>query len=327
MLRAALLSLDSAQSGVFWLGTAVITLPPCLLDSGCVTIRIMDQPTQPALRNISDTARWVAAYRARETARPDAVFRDPFAARLAGAQGHEIAAGFSFAAKHEWAYVARTFLIDRFITQQVAGGVDMVVNLAAGLDSRPYRMTLPANFRWIEVDLPEILDYKQKVLKNDKPRCELQFIRLDLSDVEARRHLFQQLGGHAKNVLVLTEGLLIYLTPEEVGGLAQDLAQPESFRHLAIDLVSPGLLEMLQDTVGQKLNAAGASLKFAPSEGPLFFEPFGWKVEDIQSILKCAARLRRLSLFMRLIALLPEREPWKTSRPWSAICLFQRKGM
>jgi methyltransferase (TIGR00027 family) len=280
--------------------------------------------TQPALRNISDTARWVAEYRARETARPDAVFRDPFAARLAGQQGQKIAAGFAFGKQHEWAYVARTYLVDRFIAQAVERGVDMVVNLAAGLDSRAYRLALPAGLRWVEVDLPGILDYKQEILKTDKPVCALESIRLDLSDTLARRKLFQQLGSQAKNVLVLTEGLLIYLTPEEAGGLAQDVAGPESFRHWVIDLVSPRLLKMLQDTMGPKLNAAGAPLKFGPSDGPNFFRPCGWKPKDVQSLLKTAARLKRLTLFMRLIALLPENEPWKGSRPWSAICLLER---
>jgi O-methyltransferase involved in polyketide biosynthesis len=39
---------------------------------------------EPLVRNIADTARWVAWFRAQETLRPDAVFRDPLAARLAG---------------------------------------------------------------------------------------------------------------------------------------------------------------------------------------------------------------------------------------------------
>jgi len=278
----------------------------------------------PALRNISDTARWVTVYRARETARPDAVFRDPFAARLAGEQGEQIAAGFSSADKHEWAYVARTYLVDKFIADEVARGVDMVVNLAAGLDSRPYRMPLPNQLRWVEVDLPEILDYKQDILKNDKPVCALESIRLDLSDVAARQKLFDQLGSQAKKILVLTEGLLIYLTADEVGALAEDVARPKNFRYWLIDLVAPGLLKMLQETLGKKLSDAGAPLKFAPSDGPNFFRRFGWKPKDVQSILKNAARLKRLSWFMRLIALLPDGEAWKSSRPWSAICLFDR---
>jgi methyltransferase (TIGR00027 family) len=282
-----------------------------------------NQP-QLTLRNISDTARWVAAYRARETARPDAVFRDPFAARLAGTQGNEIAADFAVVDKHEWAYVARTYLIDNFINQAVADGVDMVVNLASGLDSRPYRMPLPKTLHWIEVDLPEILDYKDAILKDDRPVCNLQSIRMNLSDLNARQKLFDDLNSQASNVLILTEGLLIYLTADEVSSLAEDLAKSVHFRRWVMDLVSPGLLKMLQDTLGQKLNEAGAPLKFAPADGPNFFRRFGWQPRDVQSILKCAGRLRRLSLFMRLISLLPEGEAWKSSRPWSAICLFER---
>ena len=145
-------------------------------------------------------------------------------------------------------------MIDDFIHEQVVQrGISLVVNLAAGLDTRPYRMKLPADLQWVEVDLPEILDYKQGILKNEKPICRLEQIRLDLSNIDARRELFTRLAGRAQNVLVLTEGLLIYLTPEEAGALAADLAAPPSFRRWIIDLASPGLLRMLQDGMNQQL--------------------------------------------------------------------------
>lgn len=57
--------------------------------------------------------------------------------------------------------MTRTYLFDRIIREQVAQGADMVVNLAAGLDTRPYRMQLPSSLNWVEVDLPKILDYKE----------------------------------------------------------------------------------------------------------------------------------------------------------------------
>ena len=47
---------------------------------------------------------------------------------------------------------------------------NMVVNLAAGLDTRPYRMDLPSSLLWVEVDLPDLLDYKEGVLKSESPR-------------------------------------------------------------------------------------------------------------------------------------------------------------
>jgi methyltransferase (TIGR00027 family) len=278
----------------------------------------------PLIRNVSDTALWVAVYRARETERPDALFRDPYARRLASARGERIAASIPFSDKATWAWVARTVLFDQFIDEQVRAGVDLVVNLAAGLDARPYRMTLPPSLTWVEVDLPGIFAYKEEILKGEKPICVLERVPLDLSDVPARRALFERLGRSARRALVVSEGLLIYLDSEEVGALARDLAAPASFRGWVTDLTSPGLLKMIRKDSGAQLRAAGAELKFAPAEGPGFFAPHGWKSVDVRSPLKTAARLGRLSFGMRLISMLPESTGPQGSRPWSGVCLFEK---
>ena len=109
--------------------------------------------------------------RARETRRPDAVFRDPFAKALAGERGEQIAKSIGFGEENDWPFVARTYLFDRVIKAQVAAGADLVLDLAAGLDTRPYRMELQASLRWVEVDLPEILDYKEKRSSATRRRC------------------------------------------------------------------------------------------------------------------------------------------------------------
>ena len=279
---------------------------------------------QPLIRNISDTACWAAVYRARENDRPNAVFRDPFARRLAGARGEEIAGLFPFSDRVTWSWVARTFLFDHFIAAQVEQGVDMVINLAAGLDARPYRMALPASIQWIEIDLPEILAYKEEVLAGERPACQLERVRLDLSDVDARRELFEQLGRRANRALIVTEGLLIYLTADEVGSLARDLAGPRSFGRWIVDLASPGLLRLLQQKMGSHLNHAGAGLKFGPEQGPGFFAPHGWKPIDVRGLLKTAAQLKRLSLWMRILALLPESTGRQGSRPWGGVCMLAK---
>jgi methyltransferase (TIGR00027 family) len=283
----------------------------------------MSKP-ESRIRNISDTARWVAVYRARETERTDAVFRDPFARRLAAGRGEQIAASMPFAEKNSWPFVARTWLIDRVISSQIKLGTDMVVNLAAGLDARPYRMNVPRSLQWIEVDLPEILAYKEDVLRNETPVCRLERIRLDLSDVHARRELFSDLGRPANRALVVSEGLLVYLDEEEATSLGQDLALPRSFQHWIIDLASPALLKMLTKKMGAPLDQAGAPLKFAPREGPDFFARSGWKPEEIHSVMHAAARLNRLSLFLRLIAKISS-PAFQAKRPWSAVCLLAKE--
>ena len=282
-------------------------------------------PAEDRIQNISDTALWAAIYRARESERPNALFRDPFARHLTGERGDRIAGQMRAHDRYEWAWVMRTVLFDRFIAGRVAAGADMVVNLAAGLDARPYRMELPPALEWIEVDLPALLDYKESILRDEKPVCALERVRMDLSDVAARRELFGRLGRKARNALLITEGLLIYLTAEEVGALAEDLARPEGFRHWVLDIASPGLLRLLQREVGVALEQAGAPLKFGPPEGPKFFEPHGWHPVAVESPLKAAARAKRLPFLLRLIAMLPESSGPQGNRPWSGICLMEKK--
>lgn len=279
--------------------------------------------TEPLIRNISDTALWAAVYRARETERADALFRDPLAARLAGARGEQIAAAF-FAKHHTWSWVTRTWLFDRIILEQVAQGVDMVVNLAAGLDTRPYRMTLPPTLRWVEVDLPDLMDYKEALLANERPACVLQRFRVDLGQPESRRELFQQLQGRAQRVLIVSEGLLIYLSPESVGGLAEELAGFPGFQRWVLDMGSPALLRMLQQRMGGPLSEAGARFQWAPPEGPEFFRAHGWEPLEVHSLLKTAARLRRLSWLFRLFACFPDTAGRKPNRPWGGVCLMSK---
>jgi methyltransferase (TIGR00027 family) len=242
--------------------------------------------------------------------------------RLAGARGEEIAENLSAGNRQIWAWVTRTYVFDQFITEQVAQGVDMIVNLAAGLDARPYRMNLPASLKWVEVDLPDLLSYKQEILRDEKPVCSLDRVSLDLADQNARRELFDQLGSSARRVLILSEGLLVYLTRKQVSSLAEDLARPRSFERWVFDLVSPGLLRMLQRQWQQQLAKADAPLKFAPREGPNFFTDYGWQPLEVRSILKTAARLKRLSFGMQLLALFPESSAEQGKRPWSGICLL-----
>jgi methyltransferase (TIGR00027 family) len=276
------------------------------------------------IRNISDTARWAALYRAEESERPDALFRDLLARRLAGTRGEQIANSFPASSRHAWAWVTRTYLCDHFISGQLQQGVNLVVNLAAGLDARPYRMPMPASLRWVEVDLPEIIAYKEDLLRDEKPACILERVRLDLSDIGARRDLFRQLGS-AGRALIITEGLLVYLEPAEVGALAEDLAAQPAFQRWVLELASPGLLRMLQQHIGGPLSQAGAPLKFAPEEGPEFFRSHGWQPLEVRGMLKTAGRLKRLSLGMWLLSLLPESRGRQGSRPWSGVCLFAKQ--
>jgi len=281
--------------------------------------------SQEPLRDISETALWAAVFRGWENKRPDALFRDPYAEYLAGERGAKIAKEMKFGARHAWSWIARTYLVDQTIREQIAEGADMVINLAAGLDTRPYRMPLPPSLTWLEIDLPGIIDYKQAALGRERPACLLERIKLDLANVSARREVFGELGRRAKKALIVSEGLMIYLSREEVAALATDLARLPSFRNWVLDIVSPALLRLMQKRMGSHLELAGAALKFGPEEGPDYFLPYGWRPVRVRSMLHAAARVKRLPLWMWPFGLFPDRFPLQGKRPWGAECLLARE--
>ncbi|HXU33104.1 MAG TPA: SAM-dependent methyltransferase [Thermoanaerobaculia bacterium] len=246
---------------------------------------------EPLIRNVSDTARWVATYRADETARPDAIFRDPLADRLAGERGREIVRALPRGTDAGWSMVVRTAVFDEMILEAILRGADAVLNLAAGFDTRPYRLPLPADLPWFEADLPPLVAEKESLLANERPVCRIERIAVDLADREARRRLFERVAAGRREVFVLSEGLVTYLRDEEVAALASDLHAAGTLRHWALDLISLFALRMAKRSWGRHLTQA--PFRFAPAEGERFFAPFGWRPAEVRSSIEEGERLDR----------------------------------
>ncbi len=244
------------------------------------------------ISSVSDTARWVAMYRAMESERPDALFRDPYARRLAGPAGEQILASMPQGRRWAWPMIVRTAVMDevimRLVTQE---GVDTILALAG-----------------------------------EQPRCRVEFVRADLTNQTARRTLLQRVGAQAKRALVIAEGLLVYLTPEDVTALATDLAAQPAFRWWLIDLGSPALQQFLSRTWGNQLRAGNAPMLFFPAEGTTFFAPTGWGEAEYHAILDEALRLKRaprMSWVWRLLGLLASKKRRAEFKRFSGIVLLQ----
>jgi methyltransferase (TIGR00027 family) len=238
---------------------------------------------EPLIEDVSDTALWVAAYRAQETERPDALFRDPLAARLIGERGRKIAQNMHGVGAVKWSVIVRTCIIDAYVRAAVADGVDMVVNLGAGLDTRPYRMELPASLRWVEVDYPKIIQLKEERLRGEVPVCRLERVALDLTQLEARRELFTRLGAESRSkALVLTEGLVPYLSVDEAASLARDLRAQERFRYWVVDYMSPLFHKVRQKNARFQQSMQNAPFRFIPPDWEGFFREQGWGVREMR---------------------------------------------
>ncbi|RMI32610.1 class I SAM-dependent methyltransferase [Nocardia stercoris] len=260
--------------------------------------------TSPAIGHVSETARWVAVYRALESARPDALFHDELAAVLAGEQGRELARSgmLPLGARDHWPTVVRTRLLDDLILDTLAQGCDRVINLAAGLDTRPFRLALPAELRWYEVDLPESVAYKQSRLAGRKAACEWIARPLDVTDAAATADFLAEATAGARAPLVLTEGLLPYLRAPQVATLS-GLLRAAGTRWWALDHWSPAMLRLVNLTMGSELGSARWT--FAATLGSFR----DWRVETARSTFRAAARWERSPLPLRGSALLPEVAP------------------
>lgn len=288
-----------------------------------------DAAKAPAIRNVSDTALWVAYYRAMETERRDALFHDPYARRLAGERGEQIVRKLRGGMRQSWSMIVRTAVMDEVLLKIVAQEkIDMVINLAAGLDARPYRLDLPPALRWVEVDLPEMIEYKSEMLKNEEPKCKLERISADLADEKTRRAIIDRLDGSAQRCFIITEGLLAYLAPEQVAGLAKDLHSRANFRYWMTDLASPKVKQMMDKHWGKQLKAAGAPIKFAPAEAEEFFRPQGWEAAEFRDFFNESVRLNRTMPMMWVVRMqmriMPKRSA-KMMKQWrSGVVLLHR---
>lgn len=186
--------------------------------------------------SVGMTAVMVAAARAAETDRPFPLISDPHAKLLVAGAGTgaweymldpafvarvteedpEVGAVFVHMANYQ---AVRTHFFDSFFTSAAAAGIQQVVILASGLDSRAYRLDWPAGTVVYEIDQPKVLDYKSTTLADNgvTPRAELRQLAVDL-----RQDWPDALRGigfdTAKPTAWLAEGLLMYLPSE-----AQDL--------------------------------------------------------------------------------------------------------
>lgn len=228
------------------------------------------------MSTVADTAFLVAAFRARESARPDALFVDRLAGRLAGERGAALIETVAHLGEMAgWSTVVRTVLIDRFLDEAIARGTSAILNLGAGLDARPYRMSLPSSLLWFEVDLAPVIEHKETVLANESPRCRLRRLALDIGDTAGRQQLLASLCTEQTSVLVLAEGVFPYLQPDDVARILDDLHARSAIQNLIVDYLSPELMRARSATSSRPSSVA---MPFVPEDWEGFFAAHGWKV-------------------------------------------------
>jgi methyltransferase (TIGR00027 family) len=200
-----------------------------------------EPPAPPAgpPQGVGRTALGVAIVRARESQRDDRLFDDPYAQAFADAApgafpelpqtGEQLAALGPLASVGAAFYahaVIRTRFFDDYLAAAATAGCRQVVLLAAGLDTRAFRLAWPGHTTVFEIDLPGVLAFKDTVLsaRGAVPRCERVVVPADL-----REDWTGALAGagfdRAGPAAWLAEGLLLYLTAEQASRLLTEVSE------------------------------------------------------------------------------------------------------
>jgi methyltransferase (TIGR00027 family) len=228
--------------------------------------------------SVGSTALFVAAARALEAQRPDPVAVDPFAevfcrdvggqwADLLDGKAPEHALKTEFGAHFVDFQAVRTKYFDTYFGKSAAAGVRQIVLLAAGLDSRAYRLDWPDETVVFELDRPQVLDFKRHALADTVPTAERREVAVDLRDdwpQALRDHGFDPSAPSAW----IAEGLLIYLpgtAQRELFTGIDALAAPGS--HAAVEESVPLDAEVFAAKVEEERTAADRDLA---RRGPFF---------------------------------------------------------
>jgi methyltransferase (TIGR00027 family) len=202
----------------------------------------------PPANSIAPTSRWMAAARAQESERADCLFCDPLAAALAGPEG------FSWLERMEpttgtggpglYAVIRTRFFDDFLLDACRRSEVRQVVLAAAGMDTRAFRLDWPPQTRLYELDQPEVLDTKDRVIEGAraKARCERRTVGVDLERADWPEAL--RAAGYRPELpsVWLIEGLLFYLTELAVHELLEKVgALTATGSHLGLDVMNRGL--------------------------------------------------------------------------------------
>jgi methyltransferase (TIGR00027 family) len=242
------------------------------------------------VEDMLDTARLIAVCRAIEHESKCPRLRDPYARRLAGKRGEEILRALPPGVMEVWPIAVRTHVYDEILMRTIEQHkVDTVLNLGAGLDTRPYRLPLPSSLHWIEVDRSEVLVYKEELLSDEQPACDLERVPLNITNAEERQALLERVGKQARCVFVLSEGLLIYLQVEQVAALATDLYAQPALRWWLTEFVSE---PVLRRDGWNEIATECTKGRFTPPGGTEFFALHGWKVAEFRQLVQEALRIK-----------------------------------
>ena len=244
----------------------------------------------PSLAGVAATALWTAYCRAEEAKRPDALVVDRLAGRLCGEDGLRIGRALEERGRAHDAIVVRTAMIDERIVAASERGIRTILSLGCGLCARPQRLALPPDTRFVEVDLPDAIAWKERQLAGAPALAGPSIARLsaDLSRVDQLAPTLERVVGVP--LLVVLEGVVQYLEPPHVRALFSRLAARRAATTVVCDIGGGSWDRWFSQRIRRAAASTGAAYRTRIADPPSFFAPLGFEVTSSVSLVDWDAR-------------------------------------
>ncbi|MDH3219001.1 MAG: class I SAM-dependent methyltransferase [Gammaproteobacteria bacterium] len=233
---------------------------------------------------VSNTAYYSCGVRMDDAKRDRSVCNDIYAHKFMDARGLEIYQPFRSETMPNLSNIARCRIIDERVSAELHKSPSTtVITIGAGFDTRPYRLR---GCRWIELDEPQVIEYKQQRLSESECENPLTRIAIDL----ASEALLEKLSRvePTSPVVIVIGGVFMNLDP---AALAQTLQQVQRRfpRHaLLCDLMTRRFFDKFAQSVHGKLVAAGGQFSDRPENPAEIFLQHNYRLTESVPMLRRA---------------------------------------
>ncbi len=236
---------------------------------------------------VSNTAFYCCGVRMDDARRKRPVCNDIHAHKFMDRRGLEIYQPFRTETMPNISNISRCRLIDDLVAAELAKSASVtVVTIGAGFDTRPYRLD---GGTWIEIDEPQVIEYKNERLPVAECANALTRIPIDF----ARDSLLEKLSPieASENVVIVIEGVFIYLDAPSIENTLRQVQQRFAQHLLLCDLMNRKFFDKFAQSVHAKLVASGGQFSARPEDPTEIFSQHNYRLTQAVPMFKRASEL------------------------------------
>lgn len=249
-----------------------------------------------------------------DAGRDNSVCGDIYAESFMNEDGRQILESFKDETGPNASTITRHRVIDDFLRRELLANPDLlIVLIGAGFDSRAFRLN---GGSWVELDEPQVIQYKNDRLPAASCQNKQQRIAIDFSTESLAEKLAY--FSNQNPVVVVIEGVFIYLDEAAIRQMIDNLRRIFPHHKLIGDLMNRKFFEKYGKTLHEKITGMGASFKFTIDNPEQLFLKNGYRSTEKTSIIEKAIEFGLLKI--PKIAL---KTIWRTLRDGNAIFVFE----